>query len=173
MPAQPVHARLAPRGDQSVEVVVDHGYRPQSIIARAGVPLRVIFRRRDADDCTDRVVFSSPHIDRRLARGTTTTIVLPAQPPGEVRFTCGMGRYHGQIQLRADRLPVLASIRAAMRQGMDRAWEVLRGPAERTVVEDAMAILRDRFARGEINQAEFERACTLALADEGSHDHDT
>lgn len=142
MHAQAMQARSGPRGDQTVEVIVDHGYRPQSIVARAGVPLRLVFRRRDADDCMDRVVFSSPHIDRRLARGTTTTIVLPAQPPGEVRFTCGMGRYHGQIQLRADRLPVLASIRASMRQGIDRAWEFLRGPAERTVVEDG------RTARG-------------------------
>lgn len=166
MPAQPVHARLAPRGDQSVEVVVDHGYRPQSIVARAGVPLRVIFRRRDADDCTDRVVFSSPHIDRRLARGTTTTIVLPAQPPGEVRFTCGMGRYHGQIQLRADRSPVLASIRAAMRQGVDRTRQFIRGPAERTVANVALAILRSRHVRGEITKGESERARIRVLADD-------
>lgn len=147
MLTQPVHARSGPRGDQTVEIVVDHGYRPQSIVARAGVPLRVVFRRFDADDCTDRVVFSSPHIDRRLARGVATTVVLPAQPPGEIWFTCGMGRYHGQIRLRADRPPALESFRAATRRGMDRGWRLIRGPRERSVVEDATAIPRARPGR--------------------------
>lgn len=132
MNAQAAHARPGPRGDQTVEVVVDHGYRPQSIVARAGIPLHVVFRRHDSDDCTDRVVFSSPRIDRRLARRGTTTIVLPAQPPGEVRFTCGMGRYHGQIQLRAGRSSALDSLRFATRRGIDQAWEFIRRSADRS-----------------------------------------
>lgn len=37
-------------------------------------------------------------------------------------------------------------------------WLIVRGPAERTAAEDAMAILRARFARGEISQDEFEQA---------------
>lgn len=146
MHSQAVHARSGPRGDQTVEVVVDHGYQPQSIVARAGVPLHVVFRRRDDDDCTDRVVFSSPHIDRRLARGGATTIVLPAQPPGEIRFTCGMGRYHGQIQLRAQRSSGLTRLRAATRRGVERVWVSIRGPARRTRVEDAIEVLLARFA---------------------------
>src|SRR3989304_8102434 len=93
MGGQPIRARVDATGDQVIEVVGDHGYRPQSIVARAGVQLRVVFRRRDTDECTDRVVFSSPHVERRLARGAETTVVLPPQPPGEIRFTCGMGRY--------------------------------------------------------------------------------
>ena len=163
MHAPATHARSVPRGDQSVEVIVDRGYRPQAIVARAGVPLRLIFRRRDPDDCMDRVVFSSPHIDRPLARGTTTTIVLPAQPPGEVRFTCGMGRYHGQIELRADGSSAGSGLLAATRRGMDRALQFIRGPGEPTVADDAMAILGARFARGEISRGAFERARARAL----------
>jgi hypothetical protein len=165
MLAQPVRARPGPRSDQTVEIVVDHGYQPQSIVARAGVPLRVVFRRRDADACTDRVVFSSPHLDRPLARGRATTIVLPPQAPGEVRFTCGMGRYHGQIQLRADRSSPFAELRAAVGRRLRAIWESVWRSPERTVAEEAMAILRARFARGEISQEEFERARALALAD--------
>jgi plastocyanin domain-containing protein len=102
---QPVQARLDPDGHQVVEVVIDRGYHPDAIEARAGVPLRLVFRRQDGDTCTERVVFSSPHIDRRLAATGATTIELPAQPPGEVRFTCGMGRYSGRIELIAERAP--------------------------------------------------------------------
>jgi putative membrane protein len=45
-------------------------------------------------------------------------------------------------------------------------WLIVRGPAERTAAEDAMAILRARFARGEISQDEFERARNALLVDQ-------
>lgn len=112
MLAQPVRARLDPDGHQVVDVVVDRGYHPDAIIARAGVPLRLVFRREDDDACSERVVFSTPHMDRRLTSTGTTTIDLPAQPPGEVRFTCGMGRYRGRIELTSERASsILARIR--------------------------------------------------------------
>src|SRR3990172_9558140 len=107
MLAQPFGARMDPTGDQVVEITVDHRYRPESIVARAEVPLRLIFHRKDDEPCSERVVFSSPHIDRRLAPHGDTTIVLPPQPPGEVRFTCALGRYRGQIELRRDARPSL------------------------------------------------------------------
>jgi putative membrane protein len=44
-------------------------------------------------------------------------------------------------------------------------WLIVRAPSERTAVEDAMTILRARFARGEISQEEFERARTVLLVD--------
>jgi uncharacterized membrane protein len=37
-------------------------------------------------------------------------------------------------------------------------WLVVRGTTDRPPMEDASAILRARFARGEISQEEFERA---------------
>ncbi len=93
-------ARLEPDGQhQVVEVAVRGGYRPDAIVAQAGVPLRILFRRDDDDACSERVVFSAPRIDRRLALRGTTTVDLPGQPPGEIRFTCGMGRYRGRIEL--------------------------------------------------------------------------
>ena len=133
--AQPVHARRAGRADQTVEVIVDHGYRPQSIVARAGLPLRLVFHRRDDDPCMDRVVFSSPHLDRRLARDAATTITLPAQSAGEIRFACGMGRYHGQIELRAEAPSALAGVRAAAADALGRGWRLVRGPVPATVEE--------------------------------------
>jgi len=37
-------------------------------------------------------------------------------------------------------------------------WLIVRPSGDRTPTEDAVAILRARFARGEISEAEFERA---------------
>lgn len=45
-------------------------------------------------------------------------------------------------------------------------WLIVRSPREPTATEDAMAILRARFARGEINQEEFERARASLLMDQ-------
>ncbi len=99
MVEQPVRARLDPSGRQVVEITVRAGYRPGEILARAGVPLRIVFRREDEDACTERVVFSAPRLERHLAPMGTTTVDLPAQPSGDIRFTCGMGRYRGHIEL--------------------------------------------------------------------------
>jgi putative membrane protein len=44
-------------------------------------------------------------------------------------------------------------------------WLIVRSPADRSAAEDAIAILRARFARGEISQDEFERARAALLAD--------
>lgn len=43
---------------------------------------------------------------------------------------------------------------------------IVRGPTDRPAAEDAMAILRARFARGEISQDEFERARSALLVDQ-------
>ena len=44
-------------------------------------------------------------------------------------------------------------------------WLVVRSPSDRPAAEDAVAILRARFAKGEISQEEFERASQALLAD--------
>lgn len=47
-------------------------------------------------------------------------------------------------------------------------WLIVGRPDDRSPLEDAVAILRARFARGEISEAEFERARDVLLADYGS-----
>jgi uncharacterized membrane protein len=49
-------------------------------------------------------------------------------------------------------------------------WLIVRSPSEHSTAEDAMAILRARFARGEISQAEFEQAKGALLADRRTQD---
>lgn len=44
-------------------------------------------------------------------------------------------------------------------------WLIVGRPEGATAREDAMAILRARFARGEISETEFERAGNVLRAD--------
>lgn len=104
-------------GHQVVHVRVDAGYWPRSIVARAGTPTRIVFQRADRDECSSRVVFSSPRLERRLTPNGETTVDLPARPAGEIRFTCGMGRYRGHIEFVAERRP---PIRARLREQATR-----------------------------------------------------
>jgi Cu+-exporting ATPase len=80
-----------------VEIVVAHGYHPNVIEVTAGRPLRLVFRRDGDEPCTDRVVFSNPRMERRLARGGSTIVDIPPLE-ADTRFTCGMGRYHGRLR---------------------------------------------------------------------------
>ena len=43
---------------QRAEVIVRGGYRPDVILVRQGVPMRIVFDRQESRDCTSRVVFS-------------------------------------------------------------------------------------------------------------------
>lgn len=45
-------------------------------------------------------------------------------------------------------------------------WLLVRSPGRETPLEDAHAILRARFARGEISQQEFEQARDVLLAEQ-------
>ncbi len=96
-------ARLVAPGFQIVHITVRDGYRPRTIVARAGVPLRLVFHRDEDAACSERVIFSSPRLDRHLAPHGATIVELPAQGPGEVRFTCAMGVYRGLIRLTEER----------------------------------------------------------------------
>ncbi|MHB8459071.1 MAG: cupredoxin domain-containing protein [Candidatus Limnocylindrales bacterium] len=116
---QRVQARFDPSGHQIVDVTVHRGYQPASIRAQAGVPLRIVFRREDDDACSERVVFSAPRLDRRLTPTGMTMIDLPGQPAGEIRFTCGMGRYRGRIEFVDDRT---ASLVTRIRASASRRW---------------------------------------------------
>jgi len=80
-----------------VEIVVAHGYHPNVIDVTAGRPLRLVFRRDGDEPCMDRVVFSNPRMERRLARDGSTIVDIPPLE-ADTRFTCGMGRYHGRLR---------------------------------------------------------------------------
>jgi uncharacterized membrane protein len=45
-------------------------------------------------------------------------------------------------------------------------WLLVRAPGDRSTADDAFAILRARFARGEISQDEYERARDALLVDQ-------
>ncbi len=96
---------IGPGRRATIHIVVADGYHPDHIAVAEGVPVRLVFHRDEDHPCSDKVVFSAPRLERRLAPMATTIVDLPPHWGTAIRFTCGMGRYRGRIELvpQADR----------------------------------------------------------------------
>ena len=84
-------------GVQEVRVVVKGGYTPDTIVVRAGQPVRLQFYRDETADCSDRVVFEDFGIDTVLPAFQTTTVEFTPEQAGEFRFRCGMNMLNGLL----------------------------------------------------------------------------
>ncbi len=84
-------------GVQQVAIVVRGHYQPATIVARRGVPLRLLFDRQEDDPCSDRVIFSDFQQERWLAPFATTPVQFIPTRSGEFLFTCTLGMYQGRL----------------------------------------------------------------------------
>ena len=101
---------LAPTvaGVQEVRVLVKGGYTPDTIVVRAGEPVRLQFYRDETADCSERVVFEDFGIDAPLPAFQTTPVEFTPEEAGEFRFRCGMNMLKGLLVVEpatADRRP--------------------------------------------------------------------
>ena len=94
----PGHAQIEEAGPE-ITILVDGGYAPDSIVARKGAPLRLVFDRRDRGPCTDEVVLPDFGIRRKLPTGQKTLISIVPETVGEFSWSCGMNMLHGRIRV--------------------------------------------------------------------------
>jgi Cu+-exporting ATPase len=86
-------------GGEQVTVVVSGGYRPDVIVAKKGVPLTIVFDRREDSPCSDEVVLPEFRVRRRLPAFQKTRIEIVPERAGEFPFSCGMNMLHGKIRV--------------------------------------------------------------------------
>jgi P-type Cu+ transporter len=84
-------------GRQEATVTVKGGYDPAVIRVRRGVPLRLVFDRRESADCSARVVFADFGISRALPAFGSTVVELTPAETGTFSFACGMNMLHGSL----------------------------------------------------------------------------
>jgi Cu+-exporting ATPase len=89
-------------GAQEATIRVEGAYQPNRITVMAGVPVRLKFDRREATDCSDRVVLPDFGISRALPAFATTTIDFTPGEPGEYPFACAMNMYRGTLVVEAN-----------------------------------------------------------------------
>jgi hypothetical protein len=98
-------AEAAPRAQTAAAIPPDalplqvgaRGFAPSSLRVAVNQPIKLAITRDKESNCASRIVFPSLGVARELPLGATTIIELPAQPAGELRFTCGMGMYKGAL----------------------------------------------------------------------------
>jgi len=93
-------AVLGSSGFQEAMILVKGGYRPDLIVADAGVPIRLMFLRTESGACSERVVFADFHKSIELPEGKNVSLDLPATTVGEYPFQCGMGMLRGKLVIR-------------------------------------------------------------------------
>ena len=82
---------------QKVEVVVDGGYTPNTVVLKQGVPGEVVFERKDPSSCLEKVVFSDLGINQTLPQGEKSAIKIDTSKAGEFDYACGMNMFHGKV----------------------------------------------------------------------------
>ncbi len=87
--------------DGHVHVDVRGGYDPDTIVTRAGRPLRLTFTRHDTWPCADQVVFPDFGVTADLPAHEAVIVDLLPEEPGEYEFTCGMGMLKGRLIVEA------------------------------------------------------------------------
>ncbi len=82
---------------QEMAITVEGGYSPNIVRVRQGVPLRLTFDRREAGDCTSRVVFPDFGASKPLPAFGSASLEFTPDKAGEFRFACGMNMIHGTL----------------------------------------------------------------------------
>ncbi|WP_218653811.1 cupredoxin domain-containing protein [Streptococcus pluranimalium] len=82
---------------QKIQVSVDGGYIPQTIVLKKGIPATLVFHRKDPSSCLDQVVFSDFGIHEDLPMKKDFPITITPTEAGEFGFACGMNMIHGKL----------------------------------------------------------------------------
>ncbi|MGI9076257.1 MAG: cupredoxin domain-containing protein [Gemmatimonadaceae bacterium] len=94
---QTASAAVASSGIAQVVIAVKGGYDPATVRVKAGVPIRLVFDRRETSSCSEEIVMPDFGIRKFLPAFQRTTVEVTPPRPGKYEFTCGMSMLHGAI----------------------------------------------------------------------------
>ncbi len=81
----------------SVDIIVDGGYKPEVISIPKGKTTKLNFLRKDPSSCLEEVVLSALKIRKYLPLNQKVTIEIKPEKTGEFKFSCGMNMFHGKL----------------------------------------------------------------------------
>jgi plastocyanin domain-containing protein len=81
----------------SVDIIVDGGYIPNTIAIPQGKTTRISFTRKDPSSCLEEVVLGDFRIRRYLPLHKKVTVEITPKKKGEFGFSCGMNMFHGKL----------------------------------------------------------------------------
>jgi plastocyanin domain-containing protein len=81
----------------SVDIIVEGGYKPEVISIPAGKTTKINFLRKDPSSCLEEVVLGDFKIRKFLPLNQQVSIEVTPQKKGEFGFSCGMSMFHGKL----------------------------------------------------------------------------
>lgn len=84
-------------GIQEVTISVQGGYEPADIRVQKGVPVRLVFDRKETAGCSEEVVLPEFGIRRFLPAYRKTAVEFTPEETGTYEFTCGMSMLRGRL----------------------------------------------------------------------------
>lgn len=93
-------ATMSDNNKQEVEVTVNGGYTPNTVVLKQGVPASVVFDRKDPSGCFSHVVFPDFGINEELPVGEKFAIGIDTSKAGEYQYACGMNMFHGKVVIK-------------------------------------------------------------------------
>ena len=83
-----------------VTIVVDGGYKPDTISILKGKKTTITFLRTDPSSCLEEVIFPDFKVRKYLPLHQEVDITITPERPGQYSFSCGMNMYHGKLIVR-------------------------------------------------------------------------
>ena len=93
-------AIMSESNKQEVEVVVNGGYTPNTIVLKQGVPASIVFDRKDPSGCFSHVMFPDFGINEELPVNEKLAVDIDTSKPGEYQYACGMNMFHGKVVIK-------------------------------------------------------------------------
>ncbi|MFL6192531.1 MAG: cupredoxin domain-containing protein [Thermoanaerobaculia bacterium] len=88
-------------GAQEVTITVRGGYEPAEIKVKRGLPVRLIFDRKEDSSCSEEVVIPEFNVRKFLPAFQKTPVELTPEKAGAFDITCGMSMLHGKLIVEA------------------------------------------------------------------------
>ncbi len=88
----------ADMGDyQTVEIVADGAYVPNTVTLQQGKLAKLVFLRKDLSSCFEEVIFPDFGVSQKLPLGKTCEITINPDKVGEFKYSCGMHMFFGTV----------------------------------------------------------------------------
>lgn len=84
----------------SVDIIVDGGYIPNTIVIKKGKVTKINFLRKDPTSCLEEVILGDFKTRKYLPLNKKVTIELKPKEEGEFTYACSMNMYQGKIIIR-------------------------------------------------------------------------
>ncbi len=83
--------------DDTIDILVDGGYKPSAIKIRKGETTKLIFKRTDPNTCLEEIYIPDFKVKEFLPLNQKVEIDITPKKAGIYQTHCGMGMFHGKI----------------------------------------------------------------------------